>query len=129
MTGYENLNIDAFYKAKEQLEKQGYKVILPPDIEKPVLEWDGATIAADIKIVTDDVTGIIFLPGWSCSRGARLEAFAGLMKYIKTKDFIFIKFENGDSLRELEPWDVMYSIKRETFHDIELSKRYGLKSA
>ena len=37
----------------------------------------GAT--RDVKLVADHVQGVVFLPGWHKSRGARLEAFVALL--------------------------------------------------
>ena len=41
---------------------------------------------ATVKLIADQVQGIIFLPNWQKSRGARLEAFVGLLQ---GKDFKF----------------------------------------
>lgn len=39
----------------------------------------GQVLARDVRIVADEVDAIAFLPDWEYSRGARLEAFVGLL--------------------------------------------------
>ena len=51
----------------------------------------GDMLARDVKLIADGVAGIIFLPGWQRSRGARLEAYVGVLCdvefYAYTTDF------------------------------------------
>lgn len=98
MTGYPNFNIDTFKKAKVNLEQLGYPIALPYDIENavnPDWEW-GDYLGEDIKIVCK-CRGIILLPEWERSRGARVEIAAALMQALKY-DFQFFEYwENGDN--------------------------------
>lgn len=98
MTGIPQFNFPAFFAAAEALREKGYTVISPAeldaqhnaDYEVSLNSPDGAPgttgqtwgdyLARDVKIVADQVGGIIFLPGWEDSRGARLEAFVGVLQ-------------------------------------------------
>lgn len=98
MTGYPQFNFPAFTEACKVLRDKGYNIISPheldsPEIQKEALEsvdgtlhggkiagetW-GDVLSRDVRVVADEVQGIIFLPGWHASRGARLEAMVGLL--------------------------------------------------
>jgi len=87
-------NYPAFNAAALDLRNHGLKIISPAELDdiefvrKVMLSKDGSIppgtswadlLARDVKIVADKVGGIIFMPGWEKSRGARLEAFVGLL--------------------------------------------------
>lgn len=96
MTGIPQFNFPTFYEATARLREGGYTIISPAEMDaeggidaealastdgdntKLTKTW-GDLLARDVKIVADKVRGIIFLPGWFNSRGARLEAFTGLL--------------------------------------------------
>jgi len=98
MSGIPQFNFPAFIKAAAILRSRGHNIISPAELDsKEVREqalestdgilhngkiagetW-GDILSRDVKIVADDVQGIVFLPGWEYSRGARLEAFVGLL--------------------------------------------------
>lgn len=96
MSGIAMDNIPAFLDAQKVLNNMGYEAVLPKDMEDDaavvaVLEgkqetllgtkgmsW-GQALSGDIPIVADQVQGIVFLPNWEKSRGARLEAYTGLL--------------------------------------------------
>ena len=94
MTGYENYNIPAFKAAKKELEEQGYEIQLPYDIEntaQPDWQW-GDYLGEDIRILCNDCGGMVLLPEWERSRGAKLEIAAGLMQSLKFPEFKFYEY-------------------------------------
>lgn len=98
MTGYAQFNFPAFHAAAIVIRAAGFDVISPAemDAESDVAEkamasttgdltdagiketW-GDLLARDVKLIADSVDGVVFLPGWEKSRGARLEAFVGIL--------------------------------------------------
>lgn len=95
MSGLPRFNFPTFIAAAAALRAQGMEIISPAEQDSPetramaLASPDGAHTGAgeswgtclsrDVKIVADDTQGTIFLPDWQKSRGARLEAFAGLL--------------------------------------------------
>lgn len=100
MTGIPKFNFPAFLAAAEDLRKRGYEIISPAEMDlKDVgtsalaspdgkLTKDGKTtdgytfgdfLARDVKIIADQVDGVVCLPGWDSSKGARLEVFVALI--------------------------------------------------
>ena len=72
MTGIEQLNFPAFNAAADQLRAQGYHVTNPADHgEVPGAEW-ADYLRKDVADLAACET-IHLLPGWSKSKGARLE--------------------------------------------------------
>jgi hypothetical protein len=100
MSGIEQFNFPAFYEAAETLRAAGHDIVSPAEMDaddgideeamssedgdasKLSLTW-AQLLARDVTIIgdeTDDkIDGIVFLPGWIASRGARLEAFTALL--------------------------------------------------
>lgn len=99
MTGIPQFNFPAFEYATKQLREHGFTVVSPheqdtPEVQKAAwaspdgkldaagkvadLTW-GQILAKDVELVADKIGGIIFLDGWWHSRGAKLEAFVGLL--------------------------------------------------
>ena len=89
-------NIPAFDEAAEKLRSHGYDITSPAELDSDEvreallasdgdvrdfshIESFGSVIGRDIQIIMDDIDGIIFLPDWQKSAGARLEAYVGLM--------------------------------------------------
>lgn len=82
MTGYADLNHPAFYAAEEELKSKGYEVINPArmdedlglDPHKGVMEPDFLKDAAkrDLEAVMA-CDGIVLLPDWEVSKGAKAE--------------------------------------------------------
>lgn len=107
MSGIPQFNFPAFDYASKTLRRLGYSIVSPHELDsdkvkKEAIEsTDGALIngkiggetwgeilAKDVKIIADDVDGIVFLPFWFRSRGARLEAFTALLAH-KHKFFYY----------------------------------------
>jgi hypothetical protein len=96
MSGIPQFNFPAFFEAARRLRKGGFEVISPAEIDNEedkdaaLASSDGAPtggkswgdfLARDVKLIADSgIEGIVFLPGWSMSRGAKLEAFVGLLQ-------------------------------------------------
>lgn len=98
MSGIAQFNFPAFYQAAKFLRELGWDIVSPAEldallgIDKQALAsahgahsdvtstW-GDLLARDVKLIADTgIEAIIFLPGWSRSRGARLEAMVGLLQ-------------------------------------------------
>lgn len=98
MTGIPRFNFPAFDDAATMLRKRGYDVVSPAELDSPehraaamastdgdptaynsqTGETWGDLLARDVKLIADEgVEAIVVLPGWECSRGARLETFVG----------------------------------------------------
>lgn len=99
MTGYPQFNFPLFHSAAAALRTAGYDIISPAEQDSPAVQaaaiasktgamdsngkiagetW-GEILARDVRIVSDQIQGVIFLPDWAKSRGARLEAFVALL--------------------------------------------------
>lgn len=108
MTGIPQFNYPAFDAAAAQLRSDGYDIVSPAEMDdektraaamaspdgKPGLgstngETWGDFLARDVKLIADTVDGIICLPGWEGSKGARLEVFVGLLGH---KQFAFYEY-------------------------------------
>ncbi len=97
MRGYPACNFPAFIAAAEKLRAAGHTIISPAEEDSPETQKEamacvggedlptyggvttGAILAKDVGLITDKTTGVVFLPGWTQSRGARLEAFVALL--------------------------------------------------
>lgn len=95
MSNVAHFNIPAFDSAAAALRGMGYDIVSPAELDDPETRrkslespdgapdkvgrtW-GECLARDVKVVADEVQGVIFLPDWHTSRGARLEAFVALL--------------------------------------------------
>jgi Domain of unknown function (DUF4406) len=101
MSGIPQFNFPAFFEAANRLREDGFEVVSPAEIDNA--EDSGAALASpdgdptnrvamnnktwgdflarDVKLIADSgIEGIVFLRGWHKSRGARLEAFVGLLQ-------------------------------------------------
>lgn len=105
MTGIPQFNFPTFDAAAADLRSRGYDIVSPAELDdpktrelslaspdgKPEEKLNGQTwadfLARDVKLIGDQVTGIILLPGWWKSRGARLESFVGLLSSLKFAEY------------------------------------------
>lgn len=78
----------------------------------------GDMLARDIKIVFDEVGGIIFLDGWVASRGARLEAFVGILCGHE-----FARYVGFGNIEGMSPQTVLTQIMRQTSWEINSVQR------
>lgn len=99
MSGVPQFNVPLFDRVTAELRARGMDVTSPAELDSPAVraaalesvdgkpgaqgsvanETWGDMLARDVKIIADELDGIILLPGWWRSRGARLEVFVGLL--------------------------------------------------
>jgi len=115
MSGLPQFNFPAFFAAADQLRAAGFEVVSPAEIDNEedkgaalrspdgqlVKHTDGIAktwgdfLARDVKLLADTgIQGIVFLPNWQNSKGAKLEAFVGLLQGFK-----FWEYEEGFAYR------------------------------
>ena len=134
MTGHPQFNFPAFIEAAAALRDRGYLIVSPAELDADEddtadralastdgnLENAGIThtwgdlLARDVKLITDEVEGIVFLSGWEKSKGARLEAFVGLLT---GKVFGRYVPETGD-IERISPQTVLTLLARTTYAEI-----------
>jgi hypothetical protein len=109
MSGIPQFNFPAFCAAAARLRELGWEVVSPAELDDA--EDKGAALASatgnpadagrtwgdflarDVKLIADGgIQGIVFLPNWYRSRGARLEATVGLLQ---GPTFAFFQYDNG----------------------------------
>ena len=108
ITGKPDNNRTEFANAAADLRWLGHTVISPLELDqksKKDMTW-GAYLGRDIQILADSkLDGIVLLPGWEKSNGARLELFASMLLKLLTAEYYpdnagFRYFDNGmDRLR------------------------------
>ena len=96
MTGVRHFNFELFDHYAEELRERGYEVISPAEMDSPedraaamasetgiptdVTKSWGDFLARDVKLIADGgVDGIVCLPRWWTSRGARMETFTAYL--------------------------------------------------
>src|SRR5271166_542279 len=134
MSGIPQFNFPAFFAAAGRLRGDGFEVVSPAEIDDnedkgaamsspdgdPTnrvamgqKSW-GDFLARDVKLIAESgIEGIVFLPGWVKSKGAKLEAFVALLTH---KDFKFFRFTDAGAI-PATPYDIAASI----FHEIKES--------
>lgn len=94
MTGIPQFNFPLFVAYARALRRLGHEVVSPAEMDDPASraaamaspdgalgslpsgETWGTFLARDVKLLADDgIEGVIVLPGWAASKGARLETF------------------------------------------------------
>jgi hypothetical protein len=120
MSNLPQFNFPAFYAAAAELRTQGFEVVSPAELDDAedkgaaLLSKDGDPksasrtwgdfLARDVKLLADTgIEGIVFLPGWHKSKGAKLEAFVGLLHGFKFWEYD----DEMATAHELAPEDVL----------------------
>jgi hypothetical protein len=100
MSNLPQFNFPAFYAAAKELRAQGFDVVSPAELDDQedkgaalkstngdvndrtiVKKTWGDFLARDVKLLSDEgIEGIVFLPNWQASKGAKLEAYVGLLQ-------------------------------------------------
>lgn len=95
MSGIPQFNFPAFDEAARRLRAKGHRIVSPAELDDESVRslamaspdgrptddlpsW-GQMLARDVRIVADHCSGIALLPGWSKSRGAKLEAYVAIL--------------------------------------------------
>ena len=120
MTYIPQFNFPAFDEAADALRAGGYEVVSPAELDDPedraraMASPDGAPmhytygkthadfLARDLKIIADRIDGIVVLPGWEKSTGARIETFVGFA-YGKPIAYIEAMSDMGPVLTDVPP--------------------------
>lgn len=114
MRGYPRYNFPLFHRVAALLRAQHYDIVSPAELDSESVraiaerspggtecdrdghlggETAGQILARDVRVIHDECGGIILLPGWERSRGARLEAFVALLQ----TDFTFLRWDDSAS--------------------------------
>ena len=92
MTGLPHFNFPLFDEVAASLRRMGHAVVSPAELDDPedramarnsvdghissVTKTWGDFLARDVKLLADDgIEGVVVLPDWQKSRGARLETY------------------------------------------------------
>lgn len=102
MSGYPQFNYPEFHRIAKELREAGYKIISPAEEDSPEMQVEamksgdglvdgkmpidnpdktitgenwGQVLARDIRLIFDKCDGVVAMPTWGKSRGARLEVF------------------------------------------------------
>jgi hypothetical protein len=101
MSGIRQFNVPMFHRAAAAIRRAhpGHVIINPASLDTPTMQkyalessdgdlkdleeitretW-GQVLGRDVTLVADHIDEIALMPGWEFSRGARLEAFVGLL--------------------------------------------------
>ena len=134
MTGLPKFNIPAFEYATSYLRSEGYTIISPAELDSS--ETRGAGLASvggqldeegkvggvsygemlgrDVRIVIDNAQGMIFLPGWWTSKGARIEAYTALITGKKRFAMFFSRGTYDVNIDQLHQLDTLHTMPVES---------------
>jgi hypothetical protein len=129
MSHIPQFNFPYFDHVANTLRKSGYDVVSPAELDDPEFRakvlsegitgyeshllgaW-GDCLARDVKLIADSgIKAIVLLPGWQRSRGARLEAFVGVLCDLK-----FALYRDGGDLEWFTKESVVRWIARSFDH-------------
>ncbi len=98
MSNIPQFNYPAFFRIAEKLRARGLTIQSPAELDSPetvaaaLASIDGSLgsgvvngetwgdfLARDVKLIADKVEGIIAMPAWHKSKGARLEVFVAML--------------------------------------------------
>ena len=133
MTGRPQFNIPAFDAAAAALRAQGHIVVNPAEEDSPAVraaalasktgdakdlnstgETWGDLLARDVKIIADGIDGIVLLPGWQHSRGAKLEAFTAVV----CRKAIHFWFPDAEQAEWISPIHIIAALHNACVEDI-----------
>lgn len=110
MSHLPQFNYPTFFRVANALRNSGFTIISPAEqdteeqLELILASEDGDItkipqvgtwadfLAHDVKLIANEVSGIMLLPGWQKSSGARLECFIALTK---KGDYDFMEVDEG----------------------------------
>lgn len=99
MSGIPRFNVPLFDHVTAELRARGMDMVSPAELDSPAVraaalasvdgkpgpqgsvadETWGDMLARDVKMIADELHGVVLLPDWWKSRGARLEVFVALL--------------------------------------------------
>jgi hypothetical protein len=118
MSGIAGFNVAAFEAAAVNLRASGLTIISPIEINGPANQkmlaasvdgragihatsW-GANISRSVRIISDSCAGLILLPNWTLSKGAKIEAHLAILAGKKVGMYLsvtpFVKWESVDAI-------------------------------
>lgn len=130
MSGIPAFNFPAFDSAAATLRRSGWEIIVPTELDSPEVRaialespdgntaeflaktgvtW-GELLSRDLKVILDEAEGIVFLPDWEKSKGARLEAYAALSGGSRR----FFAYGGKSWTKPLSPDEVLTIVTRNT---------------
>ncbi len=132
MTGIPQFNFPLFDAAAKDLRSRGLLITSPHENDTPAVQaaawaspdgklddagkiagetW-GDILARDVKLVADECSGVVVLPGWGKSKGARLEVFVALQ--CKLPVFTYEPLLGGTGIFPLDPRDAARIVYEQT---------------
>ena len=134
MSGIPQFNFPLFDRVADALRERGLTIVSPAELDDPetrkaaLASPDGAPgggssngetwgdfLARDVKLIADEVDGVICLPGWTDSKGAVLETFVAVLcgkpVYELFSKFVEDPHAMGDVpfvMTHMDPYKVLY---------------------